>query len=120
VNQFPYDPFTLPNQNSVKVRHDASATSLEAAKGVLPRSGTQRMRILEAISKSEGMTDVELAEQLDILLHSVNPRRPELQERGWIVDSGLRRATGKHGASTVWVLSPVVPDDVKHKLTRMV
>jgi hypothetical protein len=68
-------------------------TSRAAARGVTPRTGTQRRRVLDYISGrgDEGATDAELQDALHLNGNSERPRRIELVEAGLIVDSGRRR-----------------------------
>ena len=103
------DVFALsdPRAPGVKVRRDARATSVAAGALAMPRSGTQRMKVLGAIASagSHGATDAELAERLNILLNSEQPRRLELVEGHWIEDSGDKRAFGGHGEGVVWRLT---------------
>jgi hypothetical protein len=76
-----------------KVRHDAPATSLAAAEAVMPRTGTQRRRVLEYVAsrREHGATDLELQQALALSGNSERPRRIELVEAGWLIESGLRR-----------------------------
>lgn len=68
-------------------------TSRAAARGITPRTGTQRRRVLDHIARcgTEGATDAELQEALGLNGNSERPRRIELVEAGLIVDSGRRR-----------------------------
>jgi hypothetical protein len=104
-----------PNQPAVKLHHNPQPTSLAAAALVFPKTGTQRMRVLDAIIKagSNGMTDPELADQLGIGDNSERPRRKELLEQGWVIDSGLRRPARGLGDSIVWVLAPAATTTVR-------
>ena len=75
---------------------------------MLPRSGTQRLRVLDAITASDGgLTDPEIAETTGLYLYSAAPRRNELVLGGWVEDSGVRRDTGRGGDAIVWRLSVV-------------
>lgn len=84
----------------------ARPTSVAAARAALPRSGTQRARILEAVLDAHrrgagGACDVELSRHLALGLNSVRPRRLELLEAGLVVDTGhTRQHDGR--AHTVW------------------
>lgn len=81
-------------------------TSRAAAAGALPRSGTQRRKVLDAIAVSpDGMTDDEVMEATHVHPNSVRPRRGELVTEGWVVDSGRRRDTDAGNAAAVWVLT---------------
>ena len=98
-----------PSAPGIKLGFGAHSTSVIAAAVVLPKSGTQRSKVLYAVAESEdGMTDAEIALDLSMEGNSVRPRRLELIEMGWLVDSGRRRASAGHGEGIVWVLAPGV------------
>ncbi|MEV4604826.1 hypothetical protein AB0K15_46685 [Amycolatopsis sp. NPDC049253] len=86
-----------------KVQADPAVTSARAARNVEPRTGNQRGRILAfLVEHGDGGTDFELGVVLGILPNSVRPRRGELVDAGYLVDSGTTR---RHRGSdwTVWV-----------------
>jgi hypothetical protein len=104
----------IPMANHAFQRHDARPTAA-AAVGVLPRSGTQRARVLEAIRQAPaGLTDQEIATTLGLAENSVRPRRLELSDPPrdlprLIVDSGWRRQTSAGKQAVVWIaLEPAV------------
>lgn len=74
-----------------KVTADPPVTSARAARLVEPRTGNQRGAILRFIVEGNGATDFEIARDLRILPNSVRPRRGELAEGGYVVDSGRTR-----------------------------
>jgi hypothetical protein len=80
-------------------------TQVAAAAAVLPRTGTQRARVLEAIKGAgpAGMTDQEVAVRLAMAENSVRPRRLELADAGLIEDSGERRETSGGNPAIVWI-----------------
>lgn len=82
-------------------------TERAAALFVMPRTGTQRRRVLEAIAAAgdDGLTDHELAEITRLYLYSAAPRRTELLRGGWVRDSGRRRATPLGSEAVVWTLT---------------
>lgn len=90
--------------NSTLTGRDHPETSFYAARLTLPRAGSRRHEVLKAIALSNtgGRTDHELHLQLGINLNTVRPRRKELQDDGWIEDSGLRRPTETGAPSIVW------------------
>lgn len=78
------------------VRPGRQVTSFTAAMKALPKSGTQRRLVLEAIVDAAargyaGATDVEVAKHLRLSGNSVRPRRGELVELGLVEDSGRTR-----------------------------
>lgn len=103
------------NADTVGYAHsNARDTELEAAARVLPRSGTARARVLHAIARagSGGLTDEETSLELEMRLYTAAPRRKELLDAGWIVDSTRRRPTTTGSQAIVWILS----DDGRREL----
>lgn len=100
-------PLNDPGVNSEGlVAHQASDTSKAAALDVMPRTGTQRLAVLDAIRNSEdGMTDEEIQSKLSIGANSQRPRRVELVEGGWLEDSGKTRPTDTGNDAIVWKLT---------------
>jgi hypothetical protein len=96
-----------PTLDAEGQRHaTGSDTERAAALAVMPRSGTQRATVLEAIAASpSGLTDAELAEVTGLYLYSAAPRRCELVAGGWVRDTGRRRRTGHGNPAAVWVLT---------------
>lgn len=88
----------------------ARDTERAAAFNQLPKSGTQRQRVLHFFVENyrkggDGLTDKELSDVSAIYLYSAAPRRVELERGGWVIDSGRRRAS-EHGVpSIVWCLT---------------
>lgn len=90
------------------VRPGKVATSQQAAAQVLPRSGTQRRVVFDALvsaarGPSGGATDAELVKHLAMSGNTVRPRRGELVEMGLVEDSGLTR---QHAGTTHTVWRP--------------
>lgn len=88
------------------VRPGKTHTSHAAARNALPKSGTQRRRILDALLDAHkltggGATDPELSRHLSIEMNSVRPRRGELVEMLLVEDSGRTR-THNGSEHTVW------------------
>ncbi|PKV95901.1 hypothetical protein ATK30_6834 [Amycolatopsis echigonensis] len=86
-----------------KVAADPAITSARAARSVQPRTGTQRAAILQYVVEApNGVTDFEISRDMRILPNSVRPRRNELADGGYVVDSGQTR---QHRGSSwaVWV-----------------
>lgn len=84
------DPFTdAPGL----VRNDHPDTSREAAWSVMPRSGTQRRKVLDYITRfgPVGATDEEIQRALSMAGNTERPRRVELVRGGHIYDCGQRR-----------------------------
>jgi hypothetical protein len=86
-----------------KVRGDHPETARKAAIAVAPKSGTQRALVLMAIRDAPfGLTDPEIAEETDLPMNSVRPRRVELVEGEWVENSGRTRMINGH-EHTSWV-----------------
>ena len=99
-------PIALLEQPAVKIAHNARHTSVQAAFSALPRTGTQRARVLEAIkwAGSNGLTDEEIGEATGLPANSVRPRRLELLELGLIEEPpGKLRHTRTGHTAQVWV-----------------
>lgn len=90
------------------VRRNARDTSRAAAVSVLPRTGTKRAMVLEAIryADDEGRTDEELQNQLGMNSSTQRPRRLELVEAGLVIDSGHRRPTSTGSMAICWIATP--------------
>lgn len=94
-----------------KVRRDAPDTARKAALAVTPRTGTQRHAVLASILQAhrDGATDEELQTALAMNPSTQRPRRVELVEGGFVVDSGKRRPSRSGNASIVWVATEFAP-----------
>ena len=82
-----------------------SITSKDAALAAMPRTGTQRHRVLIALCRRSSL-DEELQDSLGMNPSTERPRRVELVEGGWVQDSGLRRQTRSGQSAVVWELTP--------------
>lgn len=97
----------------------ASETSKAAQYAVMPRSGTHRAKVLDALAEAYkdpgrdgrhggGLTYDELVEATGLGTYDrVGPRLRELREGGWVEDSGTRRGSDLDQDSIVWVISAV-------------
>lgn len=85
--------------------HRGIDTSIEAADAIAPDLGRLQRLAAMAIraAGSNGLTADELAARLHLSRWSIQPRTTELQRKGFIRDSGLKRlnVTGKR--AIVWV-----------------
>lgn len=99
-------PVSDPGMNAYgMVKRDPQPTSEAAARAVEPRSGTQRLTVLELIREAgeRGLTDEELSRLTGWSGNTVRPRRGELVRDGWVVASDLRRSTPQGHAAIVWI-----------------
>lgn len=95
-----WDPDPTENRVGSSRRTDPW-TSKAAAKDNYPRSGTQRHRVLVALSRFE-FTDFELSERLHILRGVAAKRRQELQNDDFVEPAGYTRATDTNCQALVW------------------
>jgi hypothetical protein len=97
-----------PDRPKTTTGRDHPATSTEAARRTLPRSGTQRRRVLDALREvhPRGLTDEDLQARLGMAANTERPRRVELVRDGWAEDSGDRRDTAGGSPSIVWRYRP--------------
>ena len=99
-------PLSDPAAPAAAMHSNPRDTEAEAARLILPRSGTDRLTCLEAFrAHPEGLTDEELAKACGLYLYTAAPRRVELTKGGWVVDSGIRRQTDRGRQAIVWRLS---------------
>ncbi len=103
-------PFDRPDPGEDRTSTGAGHpdTSHEAAARVLPRSGTQRLKVLDYFAAiwPEGLTDEEVWLRLGLPYGSSLARRNELFNDGWLKNSGHRRKTASGGTAIVWVYAP--------------
>lgn len=86
-----------------KARSTDPSTSRRAALAAAPRAGSQRERILAAITAAPaGLNYDEASEATGIVGVSVSTRISELARGGWIVRAG-ERETRAGGMADVWV-----------------
>ena len=102
----PYAILASPSGPTPGFAHaEAGDTENGAARLVAPRTGTQRSKVLWAIARAyDGLTDHEIASTTGLYLYSAAPRRVELVNFGWVVDSGKRRMTPNGAKAIVWKL----------------
>jgi hypothetical protein len=82
-----------------------SKTSRDAWIRSFPDANTQRGRVYSAMFQyrsSGGLTDHEMQQMLAMNPSTQRPRRIELVEGGWVVDSGITRLTPSQREAVVW------------------
>jgi hypothetical protein len=88
------------------------ATSKAAARRVEPAVNTQRRLLLDIFRNTAfavdeyGYTDSELVIKSNLLPNTLRPRRNELVEDGWLVDTGHTRKNQNGNKEVVWSLCP--------------
>jgi len=94
------------NDNIVYVANYASKTSKAAAEKALPKSGTNRRAIYEAIANYGGLADFELEIILQGKHQSISAGRRSLVIDKFIEDSGKTKRNESGNECTVWVVPP--------------
>jgi len=99
-------------------RRDHQATAKLAATLVMPYSGTQRKRVLNAVWRAgiAGATRDEIAERLGMSPNTVRPRVVELVEHGWIEPDGRTRPTALGRLAEVLVLTERGRADIRRRI----
>lgn len=95
------------DDNVVFVAKWASKTSRDAAEKALPKSGSARRRIYEAIANHGGLADFELEQILKGSHQTISAGRRSLVIDNFIQDSGKTRRNPGGNECTVWVVSPI-------------
>lgn len=97
---FPEDDPLPPHQ-----RH--SPTSRDAAEAILPRTGSLRRVVLDAIRQAgaDGLTDEEGIDATGLSPSTYRPRRVECCEMGFVGDRGLRRRTRSGRQAVAWCVT---------------
>lgn len=87
-----------------------SPTSLAAAEHAEPKSATLRRVVLDYIRSQgrDGATDEQVQNALAMNPSTQRPRRVELVEGGFVVDSGGTRKTASGRNAVVWVAAEFV------------
>lgn len=97
-----------PDEQTVGKHHaDAGTTERLSAKLQFPKSGIDRRTVLDYVAScgDAGATDDEIASATGLLRYTAAPRRNELLNGGWVMDSGRRRSTNTRSPANVWVLT---------------
>ena len=96
------DLFHRADWNETTNPRTPTDTQAKAAAFAFPKSGTARRKVYEFIRDHHGATDEETQRYLDMNPNTERPRRKELQDAGFIRDSGKRRDTISGTAAIVW------------------
>lgn len=83
----------------------APETQRLAAIQVYPKTGTQRRKVLDALF-IEDLTDEQIEDRIHIGQRQSSTRRKELENDGWVMDSGDRRKSKAGADVVVWALTP--------------
>jgi len=81
--------------------YKTEGTSKEAAQTV--NASSLRMKALQVIYQSNGLTADEVAEKMGVSILSIRPRITELKRLGLIEESGVRRENRSGKKAAVWV-----------------
>lgn len=95
------------DRDVVRVGRDHPETAHKAADKALPRSGTLRRQVYDAIAAAgpRGATDDEIEQTLNRSHQSVSGARNTLSGDDLIRDSGLRRKTRYRNDAIAWVVT---------------
>ena len=98
-------PTRTVGDNVVSISKNAKGTSRNAANKILPRSGSIRQKVYEAIQHKHmgGLTDHELEQALNGKHQTVSASRRSLVLDGFIVDSGQTRKNPQGNDCIVWI-----------------
>lgn len=89
-------------------------TSLEAAESISPRLRALQGLVLDyAASQPDGFTDIDMNQHFDTHASTYRTRRSELVERGYIKDSGERRAYGEDGKGRRHIIWQITLEGIK-------
>lgn len=95
-----FDGFTV--RDPPAQRH--SRTSIAAAKSIKKALAPLQARVIGYLREcAAGATDEQMATALNMQGNTLRPRRIELQERGFIRDSGLTLKTKAGRSAVVWI-----------------
>jgi hypothetical protein len=85
-------------------------TTFAAARAITSRAATLRARVFVFILEQgeRGATLEEIEQGMGMPGNTVRPRRVELEEKGWVKDSGMTRETRSGRKAIVWVVPPDV------------
>jgi hypothetical protein len=90
------------DDNVVILSSRSKSTSRQAAKNVLPHTGTIRRKIYDLLTTSGGCTDFELEARLQGKHQTISASRRSLVLDGYIEDSGIRRTNETGNDCIVW------------------
>jgi hypothetical protein len=107
MNQVPLFPQNPDENLPGRAHRDAPDTEREAARRIMPVTGSQRRKVLDALRTAgvRGLTDWEIVEKCDLLRSSAGARRNELVRMGFAYDSGKRRREHTGANAIVWFAS---------------
>lgn len=102
------EPLPDPGADALGRFHaEPHPTEVAGAVAAIPNTGSQRRLILDAIAAAgeDGLTHDELAEVEGVSDRAHRTRRKELEDDGWVEDSGRTRLTETRTDAVVWVLT---------------
>lgn len=102
----PVQPILPIETPATKTGAHHPATSFEAARRAIGRSGTTRRRIYDYLMSNGPATDEEISAILGIVPNTARPRRIELVQWGWAYDTGLRKDTTTGSRAILWGAQP--------------
>lgn len=104
----------LASMSEAHARGSDPDTSHEAAESISPRLRELQELVLDyAASQPDGFTDIDLNRHFDTHGSTYRTRRSELVAKGYIRDSGERRAYGANGTGRRHVIWQITIDGLK-------
>lgn len=99
---------------------DAKKAEQMAARAQFPKSGTDRMKCLLALSMARrnglvGLTDDELAKVTKLYRYTAAPRRKELVDGGWVEDTGKTLVGDRGRPQTIWRITERGAEEVERR-----
>jgi hypothetical protein len=94
------------DDNIVYIANYASKTSRMAGEKMLPKSGTNRRAIYEAVAAHNGLADFEIEALLGGKHQTISAGRRALVIDNFLQDSGTTRKNEVGNECTVWVVTP--------------
>jgi hypothetical protein len=87
-----------------------SATSAAAADSVREVTGKMRIKVYQILlTHTDGLTDLEQQQLIPMNASTQRPRRIELVDQGWVIDSGRTRLTPSNRSAVIWIIKPQEP-----------
>ena len=101
-----------PGANRVGKFPRQSQESRLAALRVMPQTGTKRAAVLDLLSRlyPRGLSDEQIQRRIGGDIRSINARRKELEEGGWVIKADWKWHAPSGNDVCVWILSPTAAE----------
>lgn len=91
------------DSNTVITSLKSRTTSSNAAKNILPKSGSIRRQIFDLIQNHNGLTDDALERIMEGKHQTISASRHSLVRDGWLIDSGRTAKNAQGNDCIIWV-----------------